>query len=101
LLDKRGNSDTRERIALIQKFIDRFGKECIKGILADREFIGKDWFNWLLKNKLSFVIRIKNNTLTTNSKGLAIDIDALFYDLKPGEQRQIEGNGRSGDMNYI
>ncbi|MCB0605449.1 MAG: IS4 family transposase [Saprospiraceae bacterium] len=90
LLDKRGNSDTKERIELIQTFIDRFGKECIKGILADREFIGKDWFNWLLKNKLSFVIRIKNNTLTTNSKGLAIDIDALFYGLKPGEQRQIK-----------
>ena len=79
----------------------KWGKECIKGILADREFIGKDWFGWLIENKLSFVIRIKNNTITTNSKGLAIDIDALFYDLKPGEQRQIEGNGRSGDMNYI
>jgi hypothetical protein len=48
LLDKRGNSDTRERIALIQKFIDRFGKEWIKGILADREFIGKNWFGWLI-----------------------------------------------------
>lgn len=34
-------------------------------------------------------IRIKSNTVTTNSRGLAIDIDALFYDLKPGEQRII------------
>ena len=39
LLDKRGNSDTAERIALIQRFIKRFGKGCIAGILADREFI--------------------------------------------------------------
>lgn len=31
LLDKRGNSDTPERIALIQMFIDHFGKSCIKG----------------------------------------------------------------------
>ncbi len=42
LLDKRGNSDTPERIALIQMFIEHFGGNCIKGILADREFVGKD-----------------------------------------------------------
>jgi len=45
LLDKRGNSDTPERIALIQMFIDHFGINCIKGILADREFVGKDWLH--------------------------------------------------------
>lgn len=91
LLDKKGNSDTAERIELIQKFTGQFGKESIKGILADREFIGKHWFGWLLKNKIPFVIRIKNNTITTNAKGQAIDIDALFYGLKPGEQRKIDG----------
>jgi hypothetical protein len=47
LLDKRGNSDTPERQALVDKFIAQFGKECIKGILADREFIGENWFSWL------------------------------------------------------
>ena len=30
LLDKRGNSDTPERMALIQMFIDHFGKNCIR-----------------------------------------------------------------------
>lgn len=91
LLDKRGNSDTAERIELIEKFIKKFGKNCIAGLLADREFIGKDWFNWLLIEKISFYIRIKNNTVTTNSQGYEVDIDALFYGLKPGEQRAISG----------
>lgn len=91
LLDKKGNSDTSERIELIQKFIQRFGKNCIAGVLADREFIGKEWFKWLLKEEISFFIRIKNNTLTTNSRGLEIDIDALFYGLKPQEERVIQG----------
>lgn len=91
LLDKKGNSGTPERIALIQKFVDRFGKECIAGILADREFIGGDWFKWLLDKKIPFYIRIRNNTITTNSQGLAVDIDALFYSLKPQEQRIIQG----------
>ena len=89
LLDKRGNSDTPERIELIQKFIKNFGKECIAGLLADREFIGKKWFKWLLDEGISFYIRIKSNTLTTNARGQEIDIDALFYGLKPGEQRSI------------
>ncbi|HRH55231.1 MAG TPA: IS4 family transposase [Chitinophagales bacterium] len=91
LLDKRGNSDTSERIALFQMFIDHFGKNCIKGILADREFIGKDWFGWLLKEKIPFHIRIKNNTITTNAKGLKVDIDALFYGLKSNEQCCLKG----------
>jgi Transposase DDE domain len=91
LLDKKGNSDTEERIALMKKFVEKFGKDAIAGLLADREFIGKNWFQWLLTEKISFQIRIKNNTVTTNAKGQAIDIDALFYGLKPGEQRVIEG----------
>src|SRR5690349_16440924 len=40
LLDKKGNSDTQERIALLKKFINCFGKDCIAGVLADREFVG-------------------------------------------------------------
>jgi hypothetical protein len=59
LLDKRGNSDTKERITLVQKFIDNFGKDCIAGLLADREFIGNDWFKWLSENEISFNIRVK------------------------------------------
>jgi hypothetical protein len=62
LLDKKGNSDTPERIALLQKFVDHFGKDCIAGILADREFIGENWFKWLLNEKIPFYIRIRNNT---------------------------------------
>lgn len=91
LLDKKGNSDTAERISLLQKFINHFGKDCIAGILADREFIGGDWFKWLLDEKIPFYIRIRNNTVTTNSQGLSIDIDALFYGLKSQEQCTIQG----------
>ena len=63
LLDKKGNSDTPERIALIQKFVDQFGAKCIAGILADREFIGGDWFKWLLDKKIPFYIRRRKNVL--------------------------------------
>jgi Transposase DDE domain len=89
LLSKRGNSDTEERIELMKRFIAQFGKERIDCILADREFVGDEWFSWLLKEQISFCIRIKNNHVTTNSRGLEVNIDALFYDLRPGERRVI------------
>ena len=47
MLDKQGNSNTQERIDLIDRFIALFGRDCIKCILADREFIGEEWVNYL------------------------------------------------------
>jgi len=87
LLGKRGNSDTVERIVLIQTFVNRFGKENIAGILADREFIGGEWFGWLKKEGISFCIRIKKNFLTTNSRGDEVCVKDLFHDLQSGSQR--------------
>lgn len=91
LLDKRGNSDTRERIELIEKFTEHFGTACIAGLLADREFVGDIWFNYLIQKKIPFYIRVKNNIITTNTRGQQVDIDGLFYSLKPGEQRILKG----------
>jgi len=91
LIDTKGNSDTFQRIALIQKFINSFGKECIAGLLADREFLGNDWFSWLNREQISFVIRIKGNLITTNSRGKTIRVDELFRGIKPTEERTLYG----------
>jgi len=40
MLDKRGNSNTQERIDLIKKYLDWFGGHTIDCLLADREFVG-------------------------------------------------------------
>ena len=91
LLDKRGNSDTSERIMLLKKFIANFGKDCIAGVLADREFVGEDWFGWLLKENIIFYIRIKKNLLTTNSRGEPTHAYKLFYGLNPMNERILYG----------
>ena len=91
LLDKRGNSHSEERIALIQKFINRFGKSCIAGLLADREFIGQEWFDWLIKEQLPFWIRIKDNLLTTDSRGRPIKVKALFRQLPLNHELSLYG----------
>ena len=84
-LNKRGNSSSRERIALMKRFIHQFGRDRIQGLLADREFIGDEWLSWLLKEKIPFVIRIRNNFYTETARGERIRVDRLFYRLKPGE----------------
>lgn len=62
-LDKKGSSNTLERISLIEDYVNIFGKENIKYLVADREFIGKDWFKWLNTNGIKFLIRVKSNFL--------------------------------------
>lgn len=91
LLDKKGNSKTSERIEIIETFIKWFGKNCIAGLLADREFIGKEWFGWLIKEDIPFYIRIKENSITTNSRGLSVELSGLFYDLRPMEKHVLKG----------
>lgn len=91
LLDKKGNSNTRERIALMKRFIRQFGKQSILGLLADREFIGEDWLKWLKSEGIDFVIRIKKDALIPNSRGEKMQVHKLFRFLKPGEQAVIQG----------
>jgi hypothetical protein len=58
MLPKRGNSNSQERIDLIMRYIDLFGKNTIDCIVADREFIGEKWLSFLIENKIKFHIRI-------------------------------------------
>lgn len=44
VLDLAGNSDTAERVSLMGRFLKVFGASRIDALLADREFVGEDWF---------------------------------------------------------
>ena len=61
MLDKRGNSNSGERIDLVNRFIKLFGKEVIESIVADREFVGDKWLTFLNLNQIRYYIRIRNN----------------------------------------
>lgn len=91
LLSKKGNSNTHERIQLLDRFINLFGVEKIKFFGADREFIGKKWFSYLLGKNVPFRIRIRENILVSNSRGILVPVKNLFRDLKVGEYRILEG----------
>lgn len=61
LLPKAGNSNTKERIKLMDRFIDLFGLGSIDCLTADREFVGHRWIKYLNKNKIRYYIRIREN----------------------------------------
>jgi hypothetical protein len=88
MLDKRGNSNSLERINLIKRFIRLFGKNCIDCIMADREFVGEEWIKFLNKENLSYYIRIRNNfKVFLPRKNTSIPVNWLFLGLKHGEIR--------------
>lgn len=65
---KKGNSNTKHRITILKHAIRLVGVKNIMSFAADREFVGTDWFNYLVKECVPFVIRIKENTILINSR---------------------------------
>ncbi len=88
LLPKRGNSNTEERIELIDDFINWFGKDCIDCLLADREFVGDKWLGYLNGQGITYHIRIRNNfKIYCPKKQKLITAWHLFNNLANGELR--------------
>lgn len=81
LLPKKGNSNTKERIDLITRFCSVFGVDSIDFLCGDREFIGEEWFRFLLNEDIDFRIRIRNNTKIANKKGKACSAKSFFKHL--------------------
>lgn len=84
LLDKKGNSDTLERLALLDKMLTLVDVGSIEAVVADREFTGKSWFQGLKERKLVFVMRVRNNTLIA-SRGTVRSAKKRYDHLKPQE----------------
>ena len=83
ILPKRGNSNSKERISLIERYISLFGKNTIKSIVADREFVGKEWIKYLNDNDLKYYIRIRNNfKVYIPRKNKEVKVFWLFNSLK-------------------
>ncbi len=63
LLQKRGNSNTLERIELIKRILLLIGAGNIDSLLGDREFVGSEWIQWLDEQEIPFLFRVRNNSL--------------------------------------
>jgi len=59
VLDLEGNSATQDRIDILERVIEAFTVDRILAFTADREFVGKEWFEFLCAQKIPFIIRVK------------------------------------------
>jgi len=98
VMNKQGNSNQRERIALLQRFIARFGRQGILGVLGDREFIGDRWWQWLSDQDIPYLIRMKENQLLTARPGQERPVRSLFADLDVGKSRALRKKRRIGQQ---
>lgn len=82
LLPKFGNSNTHERIELIERFIHLFGSVSLDCLTADREFVGEQWIKYLNNNRIRYYIRIRENFWVMQPhNGKQVKASWLFADL--------------------
>lgn len=90
LLDKAGNATAVEHRALVERFIKLFGKECIGGILGDREFASGDFFGWCNEQDIPFYIRIKEGSQVRVGYKKLCKAIRLFADLAPNTRKHFD-----------
>ena len=89
LIPKKGNSNTTERIQLINQFLNIFGSCKIHYLTGDREFIGQLWFDYLIKHQIQFRLRIKKNMLISRSNGQLAPAENFFRSLPLSTECQL------------
>lgn len=103
---KSGNSNHEDRIELLKKFIQTFGKKCIGVLLGDREFIGFIWLKYLIQEGIPFCFRIKDGWQKISTKdGQMLEVRKCFRGLKKGQSRSLGlrklGDGKKSVYCYI
>jgi Transposase DDE domain len=58
-----GNSDTKARMWVVLKLLQALPAVRWKGLVADREFIGAEWFRFLRRQGIRRAVRIRKNTV--------------------------------------
>jgi len=83
MMPKFGNSSTQEQIDLMERFIRLFASGSIECLLADREFVGENWLEYLNKLCIEYHIRIRENFwVEIPGNGHKVKVSWLFNNLK-------------------
>lgn len=90
-LPKKGNSNTSERIDIVDRYLKLFGADSILFLVADREFIGKQWFLYLIENVGLSRIRIKDDALISKRRGGKAPARNFCRSLNIGECYLLDG----------
>ena len=93
MLDKRGNSNSDERIALLERFERVFPNAQIHCLTGDREFVGREWCSFLMLPKaMLFRLRLRHSDIISSRSGKTRQKgERVFANLKEGEQCILSG----------
>lgn len=83
-LPQAGASNTAQRIAAISVVLKAIDRRRIAWLLADREFIGAEWFKYLIKQKIDFSIRVRENLSVTGANARSMMLSRMFVSLAKG-----------------
>lgn len=81
---KNGNSNSKHRTWLVKRLLEVLPASEINALLMDREFCGQEWLEWLDSQGITFVLRIKKNTVVG-------DRLAHEYKKKPSDRVEVFG----------
>jgi len=94
ILDKKGNSNSDERMRLMETFHKRFPQAQVNYLCADREFIGQAWVRYLLlEPSLAFRLRIRSSDQIEHD-GKVLAARVVFAHLQVGQSQRLTGTCR-------
>lgn len=96
LLPKAGNSNTGERIDLLEKLRDTFPDQPLGSLMGDREFIGSSWMEWLKNAGISFVLRLREDQHIFDDTHAPRSLCHVAKDLCAGEKIILKGKWQLG-----
>ena len=89
MLNKKGNSNSDERMNLLDQFSQIFPNAKVAYLTGDRKFIGKQWLTYLLiEPTISFRLRIRHSDKISHGKN-QLRASIVFAHLQPGQTQVL------------
>lgn len=96
LLPSAGNSNARTRVCLLNRLQRAFPGLQIASLMGDREFIGERWMAYLKRNKIGFILRLRENQHVTRDGYDTWTIADIAKRLERGQKMIVKGWCRLG-----
>jgi len=91
VLPAAGNSSTSERSELLDRLHAAFPNMKIAALMGDREFIGDAWMAFLHREKIPFILRLRENQYVLREGYAAVPISLIAQHLKVREKMIVKG----------
>jgi Transposase DDE domain len=99
LLPAAGNSNTAERTGLLDRLRAAFPDMKIAALIGDREFIGDAWMAFLHREKIPFILRLRENQYLLREGYAPMPISFIAQHLKVREKMIVNGRCWLGCQN--